>query len=445
MNVMGVMPVNSLILKMSIPMMISMFVQALYNIVDSIFVARINENALAAVSLAFPVQVLIIGIAVGTGVGINTLLSRSLGERDFEKANKAAGNGLFLALISAIVFFVVGILFTEIYFRTQTDINEIIEYGCDYISIICIFSFTVFGQIIFERLLSSTGKTFYSMISQITGALVNVALDPILIFGLFGFPALGVKGAAIATVIGECCGCAAAIFFNFKINNEIQFSFKSFKPDSSIIKSIYAVGIPSILIQCAGSIMVYGVNRILIQFSSTANAVFGVFFRLQSFVFMPVFGMNNAIIPIIAYNYGARHKDRIIKTIKLSAIYAACIMLIGLLLFQFIPQKMLFLFNATPEMMKIGIPAFHIISAIFLFAGFSIVFISVLQAMGNAIQGLLVVCARQLLVLLPAAWLLSLTGSLDAVWFAFPIAEIVSLAACIFFIKRLFATKLRNL
>jgi Na+-driven multidrug efflux pump len=283
------------------------------------------------------------------------------------------------------------------------------------------------------------------MISQITGALVNIALDPILIFGLFGFPAMGVKGAAIATIIGECCGSIVAIVFNLKINKEIRFSFKGFKPDLGIIKSIYAVGFPSILIQCAGSLMIYSVNRILIQFSSTANAVFGVFFRLQSFVFMPIFGMNNAIIPIIAYNYGARHKDRITKTIKLSVIYAACIMFIGLLLFQLIPQKMLLLFNATPDMMAIGVPAFRIISAIFLFAGFCIVFISVLQAMGNAVQGLLIVCARQFLVLLPAAWLLSLSGSLDAVWLAFPIAEIVSLAACIFFIKRLFATKLRNL
>ncbi|MDR1147676.1 MAG: MATE family efflux transporter, partial [Spirochaetaceae bacterium] len=329
MNVMGVMPVNSLILKMSIPMMISMLVQALYNIVDSIFVAQINENALAAVSLAFPVQMAIIGIAVGTGVGINALLSKSLGERNFEKVNKTAANGIFLALMGAAVFFAAGILFTEVYFRTQTDIDEIVKYGCDYISIICIFSFTVFFQITFERLLASTGKTFYAMISQITGALVNIALDPILIFGLFGFPAMGVKGAAIATIIGECCGSFTAFMLNLKINKEIRFSFKGFKPDLGIIKSIYAVGFPSILIQCAGSLMIYGVNRILIQFSSTANAVFGVFFRLQSFVFMPIFGMNNAIIPIIAYNYGARHKDRITKTIKLSVIYAACIMFIG--------------------------------------------------------------------------------------------------------------------
>jgi putative MATE family efflux protein len=426
-------------------MMLSMMVQALYNIVDSIFVARISENALAAVSLAFPVQALIIGIAVGTGVGINALLSKSLGERDFDKVNKSAVNGLFLSWLSAIVFLVAGILFSEIYFKTQTGINEIIEYGRDYISIICIFSFSVFTQITFERLLSSTGKTFYAMLSQITGALINIALDPIFIFGLFGVPKMGVKGAAIATIIGECCASLTALAFNLKVNKEINLSLKNFRPDGKIIKSIYAVGIPSILMQCVGSFMIYGVNRILILFTSTANAVFGVFFRLQSFIFMPVFGMNSAIIPIIAFNYGARHRERIVKTIKLSIMYAACIMFIGLLLFQLIPHKMLLWFNATPEMLEIGVTAFRIMSTIYIFAGFCIVCISVLQAMGNAVQGLLVVSARQILVLLPAAWLLSFTGSLDAVWLAFPIAEIVSLAASIFFIRHLFATKLKRL
>jgi putative MATE family efflux protein len=426
-------------------MMLSMMVQALYNIIDSIFVARISENALTAVSLAFPIQALIIGIAVGTGVGINALLSKSLGERDFEKVNKSAVNGLFLSWISAAVFFVAGILFSGIYFKTQTDISEIIEYGRDYISIICIFSFTVFSQITFERLLSSTGKTFYTMISQITGALVNIALDPIFIFGLFGVPKMGVKGAAIATVIGECCASLVALFFNLKVNKDIHLSFKRFRPDLKVIKSIYAVGIPSILMQCVGSFMIYGVNRILILFTSTANAVFGVFFRLQSFIFMPVFGMNSAIIPIIAFNYGARHRERIVKTIKLSVIYAACIMSVGLLLFQLVPDKMLLLFNATPDMLEIGVPAFRIMSTIYIFAGFCIVCVSVMQAMGNAVQGLVVVSARQILVLLPAAWLLSFTGSLDAVWLAFPIAEVASLIASVFFIKRLFVTKLKYL
>jgi putative MATE family efflux protein len=425
--------------------MLSMMIQALYNIVDSIFVARISENALTAVSLAFPVQALIIGIAVGTGVGINALLSKSLGERDFEKVNKSAVNGLFLSWLSALLFFVAGLLFSEIYFKTQTGISEIIGYGRDYLSIVCIFSFAVFSQITFERLLSSTGKTFYTMISQMTGALVNIALDPIFIFGLFGVPKMGVKGAAIATIIGECCASLVALLFNLKVNKEIRFSFKKFRPDGKIIKSIYAVGIPSILMQCVGSFMIYGVNRILILFTSTANAVFGVFFRLQSFIFMPVFGMNSAIIPIIAFNYGARHRERIIKTIKLSVMYAACIMAVGLLLFQLIPHKMLLLFNATPEMLEIGVTAFRIMSTIYIFAGFCIVCISVMQAMGNAVQGLVVVSARQILVLLPAAWLLSLTGSLDAVWLAFPIAEVVSLVASIFFIRRLFATKLKQL
>jgi putative MATE family efflux protein len=283
------------------------------------------------------------------------------------------------------------------------------------------------------------------MISQMTGALINIALDPVFIFGLFGVPRMGIKGAAIATVIGECCSSLVALILNLKMNKEIRISFKGFRPDYKIIKSIYVVGIPSILMQCVGSLMIYGVNRILIRFTSTANAVFGVFFRLQSFIFMPVFGMNNAIIPIIAFNYGARHKERIVETIKLSLIYAGCIMFTGLLLFQLIPQKMLLLFNATPDMLAIGVTAFRIMSTIYIFAGFCIVCISVLQAMGNALQGLLVVSARQILVLLPAAWLLSFTGNLDAVWLSFPIAEIISLAASIFFIKRLFETKLQNL
>jgi putative MATE family efflux protein len=422
-----------------------MLVQALYNIVDSIFVARISESALSAVSLAFPVQALIIGVAVGTGVGINALLSKSLGERDFDRANKSAVNGLFLAWISSAVFLAAGVLFTGIYFDTQTDIKEIANYGRDYLSIICIFSFTVFNQITLERLLSSTGKTFYAMLSQIIGAVVNIILDPIFIFGMFGVPRMEVKGAAIATVIGECCSVAAAVIFNIKVNKEITISFKGFRPDTKIIKSIYAVGFPSILMQCVGSLMIYGMNRILIKFTPTANAVLGVFFRLQSFIFMPVFGMNSAIIPLIAFNYGARHRNRIIKTIKLSVLYAAIIMLIGLAVFQLIPHRMLALFNATPEMLKIGIPAFRIVSTIYIFAGFCIVCISVLQAMGNAVQGLLVVSARQLLVLLPAAWLLSLTGKLDAVWLSFPIAETVSLALSIFFIRRLFMVKLKRL
>jgi putative MATE family efflux protein len=430
---------------MSIPMMLSMLVQALYNIVDSIFVAQISESALSAVSLAFPVQALIIGIAVGTGVGINALLSKSLGERDFERANKSAVNGLFLAWISSAVFLAAGVLFTGVYFNTQTDIKIIASYGHDYLSIICIFSFAVFNQITLERLLSSTGKTFYAMLSQITGAVVNIALDPIFIFGMFGVPRMEVKGAAIATIIGECCSVIVAVIFNLKMNKEITISFKSFRPDAKIIKSIYAVGFPSILMQCVGSFMIYGMNRILIKFTPTANAVLGVFFRLQSFIFMPVFGMNSAIIPIIAFNYGARHKNRIIKTIKLSVMYAAIIMAIGLAAFQLIPHRMLALFNATPEMLKIGVPAFRIVSTIYIFAGFCIVCISVLQAMGNAVQGLIVVSARQLLVLLPVAWLLSLTGQLDAVWLSFPIAETVSLAVSIFFIRRLFAVKLKNL
>lgn len=440
---MGVMSVHRLLLTMSIPMMISMMVQALYNIVDSIFVAMLNENALTAVSLAFPVQNLMIAIGVGTGVGVNAFLSKSLGEKNFEYVNKSAMNGILLVWISSALFMAAGFFFSEAFFRTQTAIEDIVEYGRDYMSIICIFSFAIFNQVTFERLLTSTGKTFYAMISQVSGAITNIILDPIMIFGLLGFPALGVKGAAIATVIGQLVGASLGLFFNLRVNQEIRLSFKGLKPDRAIIGRIYAVGAPSILMAASGSIMVYGVNKILIGFTTTATAVFGVFFKLQSFVFMPVFGLNNAMVPILAYNYGAQKKERITKTIKLGVSYAMGIMLVGLIFFQLIPDKLLLLFNATPEMFSIGVTAFRINSLIFVFAGFCIVFISVFQALGNGMASLCIAVARQILVLVPVAWLLSLSGVLNAVWWAFPIAECVSLILSIFFMKRMYDRKIK--
>jgi putative MATE family efflux protein len=376
-NIMGTESINRLLLSMSIPMMLSMMVQALYNIVDSIFVARIGENALAAVTLAFPVQNLMIGVGVGTGVGINALLSKSLGERNFDTVNKSASNGLFLVWVSALVFAVVGFFFSEWYFRLQTDIEEIISMGRDYLFMVTVFSFAIFSQVTFERLLASTGKTFYAMVSQIIGAVINLILDPIMIFGLLGFPAMGVKGAALATIIGQAIASLVAVYLNLSRNKEIHFSFKGFKPDGRIIKGIYGVGVSSILMQATGSIMNYGINLVLLSFTPTAIAVFGVFFRLQSFLFMPVFGLNNAMVPIIAFNYGTRNKSRITKTIKLSMCYAAFIMIIGFMLFQLIPDKLLLLFNASEEMLIIGIAALRIISLIFLFAGFCVVGLSV--------------------------------------------------------------------
>lgn len=442
---MGVMSIQRLLLTMAIPMMLSMMVQALYNIVDSIFVARLNENALTAVTLAFPIQNLMIAIGVGTGVGINAFLSKSLGEKNFDAVNKSAMNGLLLVWISSAVFMLAGFLFSETFFRTQTSSEEIIEHGKDYMSVVCIFSFVLFSQITFERLLTSTGKTFYAMISQIAGAVINIILDPLLIFGLLGFPALAVKGAAIATVIGQTVGTVIGLYFNLKVNREIRLSLKNLKPSAAIIRRIYSVGAPSILMASVGSIMLYGFNKILIAFTATAIAVFGVFFRLQSFVFMPVFGLNNAMVPILAYNYGARKKDRIIKTIKLGVIYSCGVMLAGFVVFELIPAKLLMMFNATGEMIAIGVTAFRIVSLVFLFAGFSIVFVSVFQALGDGMASLCISVARQLGVLLPAAWFLSLSGVLNAVWWAFPAAECVSLVLSIFFMKRVYNKTLRSM
>lgn len=434
-NKMGVMPINKLLISMSLPMMISMLVQALYNIVDSIFVAQIGENALASVSLVFPLQMLMISVGMGTGVGINALLSKSLGEKNFDRANKTADNGIFLALLSFIVFCIIGLFFSRIYMSFQTNISEIVDYGTSYLTIICCFSFGIFGQVTFERLLQSTGKTFYTMITQGTGAIINIILDPILIFGLLGFPAMGVAGAALATVIGQVIAASLAIYFNLTKNDEIHISFKKFRPSGQIIKRIYYVGVPSTIMAAIGSVMTFGMNLILISFTPTATAVFGVYFRIQSFVFMPVMGLNNGMIPIVAYNYGARNKDRMNQTIKLSIIYAVAIMLTGLAVIQIFPSQILSVFNASQAMLEIGIPALRIISLSFTFAGFCIIISSVLQALGNGILSMFISIARQLIVLLPSAFILAKVFGLNAVWWSFPISEIASLILCIIFMK----------
>ena len=436
-NKMGVMPVNKLLMNMSLPMMISMLVQALYNVVDSIFVSRIDENALTAVSMAFPIQSLMIALGAGTGVGVNALLSRSLGEKDYDRVNKAAGNGIFLAGINYLVFLLVGILVTTPFYLSQTKDAQILSYGQQYLTIICCCSFGMYGQFIFERLLQSTGRTFYTMITQSIGAIINIILDPIFIFGYFGVPKMGVAGAAIATVIGQIVAGTIALVINIKKNDEIQLKVKGFRPDGKTIARIYEVGIPSIIMQAIGSVMTYGMNRILIVFSSTAVAVFGVYFKLQSFIFMPVFGLNNGMVPIIAYNYGAGKKDRLIKTLKLSIIYAVGLMLLGVIIFQLFPAPLFALFDASETMLAIGIPALRIISLSFIFAGFCIVCGSLFQALGNGVYSMVVSIARQLLVLLPVAYLLSLSGKVEAVWWAFPVAEIASLSLTVFFMFRI--------
>lgn len=436
-NKMGVMPIDKLLLSMSLPMMISMLVQALYNIVDSIFVSQINEYALRAVSLAFPVQSLMIAVAVGTGVGINAFVSKSLGEKEFEKANIIANNGIFIEMISYVVFALVGIFFSVPFFNSQTRIPEVREYGVTYLTICCVVSLGIFMQTTFERLLQSTGKTFYTMITQVSGAVINLILDPILIFGYFGVPSMGVAGAAMATVIGQVIATVMAIIFNLKYNTELHISFKGFKPDGRIILQIYKVGAPSIVVQAIGSIMTYGMNLILAAFGA-AQTVFGVYFKLQSFIFMPVFGLNNGMVPIIAYNYGAGKKERVIKTLKSSIKYGVGIMLAGLIVMELFPAQLLSLFNATPEIFEIGVPALRTICISFIFAGFCIIVGSAFQALGNGVYSMIVSVARQLCVLLPVAYLLSLSGNVHLIWWSFPIAELASVGMSTFFLIRIY-------
>lgn len=444
-NKMGAMPVNRLLISMSLPMMISMLVQALYNIIDSIFVSRINENALTAVSLAFPLQSLMIAFGVGTGVGINALLSRVLGEKDSEKVNKAAVNGIFLDGVNFVIFLLIGLFATTPFYLIQTGDAEIFSYGKQYLSIVCCCSLGMFTQFVFERLLQSTGKTFYTMLTQGMGALINIILDPIFIFGYFGLPAMGVAGAAIATVIGQTVAGIAAVAVNLKKNTEIKLQFRGFRPDMAIIGEIYKVGVPSIIMQSIGSFMTYGMNQILLAFTSTAATVFGVYFKLQSFVFMPIFGLNNGMVPIVAYNFGARNKERLTRTVKLSMVYAVCLMAAGFLVFQIFPAQLFAMFDASETMLAIGVPALRIISLSFVLAGFGIVSGSVFQALGNGVYSLIVSVARQLLVLLPVAFLLSLTGNLNAVWWAFPIAELVSFGVSVFFLIRIYRGVIRHI
>ena len=403
-NKMGVMPINRLLISMSLPMIISMLVQALYNIVDSIFVASIDQAALTAVSMAFPIQNLIIAVSVGTCVGVNALLSRSLGEKKQETANLAAVNGLFLAFLNFVIFALFGIFGARIFFESQTSNPVIIEYGVQYLQIVCIFSFGIFLEMMYERILQSTGQTFYCMITQGVGAIINIIMDPILIFGLCGMPKMGIQGAAAATVFGQIMAMLLAMFFNHAKNKEVQIRLRGFSPHWKTISTIYQVGVPSIIMQSISSVMTFGMNKILIGFSETAVAVFGVYFKLQSFIFMPIFGLNNGMVPIVAYNYGARSKKRIMETVRLSIGIAVTIMLLGLVIFHTIPAQLLMLFQADAHMLEVGVPALRIISLSFIFAGYCIIVGSVFQALGNGMYSLMVSAARQLVCILPMAW-----------------------------------------
>ena len=434
-NKMGTMPENKLLLSMAVPMMISMLVQALYNIVDSIFVSRICEDALTAVSMAFPWQNIVIAIAVGFGVGINALLSRALGQKNAERVNQVAVNGLLLAGLSYLLVLVAGLIGIRAYMRTQTDIESIVNYGITYLNICILCSFGVFVEITFERFLQATGRTVYSMITQLTGAITNIVLDPILIFGLLGFPKLGIAGAAWATVIGQCVGAVVAVTLNHFKNPEVHLRLRHIRPNGRLMGEITAISIPSIIMSCISSLTCFVMNMILIAYSSTAVAVFGVYFKLQSFVFMPVFGLNNGMVPIIAYNYGAQKPERIHKTIRLGMVYAVAIMAIGLLVFQLIPKELLLMFDASDAMLEIGAPALRIMSLAFVFAGIGIASSSACQAFGYSVYSMLISIARQIVVLIPAAYLLSLSGVLRSIWFAFPIAEIASLILSLFFLR----------
>ena len=440
-NKMGVMPIPKLILNMSLPMIISMLVQALYNVVDSYFVARYAQDALTAVSLAFPAQNLMIGVATGTAVGVNALLSRALGEKKPELANQIAENGIFLALVGYAIFLLFGLFGVRAFFSTQTSVPQIIEYGVDYLSVICCFSFGLFGQIMFERLMQSTGRTIYTMFTQGTGAIINIILDPIFIFVF----KQGAKGAAIATVIGQIIAFTLAVVLNHLKNDDLHLNLKAFRPNPRLIGRIYAIGVPSILMVAIGSVMTFLFNIILITYTRAAElsaTVFGVYFKLNSFVFMPVFGLNNGVIPIIAYNYGARNRRRMMEAVKLAVIYAAGYILLGLLAFMLIPGQLLKIFNASEEMLRVGIPALRIIGSTFLFAGVCIAMGSVFQALGYGTYSMIVSFARQLVVLLPAAYILARIGMQTSndtlVWYAFPIAEIASLITTLILFTRLY-------
>ncbi len=444
-NKMGVMPVRRLLITMSLPMVISMLVQALYNVVDSMFVSYISEYALTAVGLAFPAQNLMISVGVGTGVGVNALLSKSLGEKNFDAANKAAVNGIFLAFCSWAAFALLGGFFSRTFMALQTDVPEIIAYGDTYLTIIAVASVGMMFQICFERLLQSTGKTIYTMLSQGLGAVINLILDPLLIFGLGPFPAMGIAGAALATVIGQCVGALLGLFCNLRRNPEITISFRGFRPHGVTIRKIYAVGVPSIIMSSIGSVMTFGMNKILGAFNSTAVAVFSAYFKLESFIFMPVFGLNNGIVPIIAYNYGARKPDRIRAAAKLGFLYGAAIMAVGVLLFWLIPGRLLGIFNASDYMLEIGIPALRLISLSFLPAAFGIVTSSVCQALGHGVLSLIVSVLRQLVLILPVSWLLGHFVGLSAVWAAFPFAEVFSFLLSAVFMGYMFKTVVRPL
>ena len=435
-NKMGTMPVGKLLLAMGLPMMASMLFQALYNVVDSFFVARLGQDALNAVSLALPLQNLMIAVGGGLGVGMNALLSRSLGEKKFENADRAANTTIFLAIMASIIFALIGVFVSRPFFALQTANENIIRYGVDYTSICLGVSFGIFLQFTAERMLQATGRTVLSMCTQVLGAVINMIMDPILIFGLFGFPRLEVAGAAVATVLGQIVAAIAGLILNKKLNDDVHLRISHIRWHSWTVKEIFRVGFPSMLMMSVGSVTTFTMNKILMGFSEAATAVYGAYFKLQNFIFMPVFGLNNACVPIVSYNYGAARLDRLKKAVKYTICTAICIMVCGTLLFESVPEVLLGFFNPSAEMLSIGAVALRIVGIHFPLAGFCIIAGSVCQAIGNPLHSLLISVGRQIVVLLPVAYLMSLTGNLNLVWFAFPIAEGVSLMLSTFFLRK---------
>ena len=444
-NKMGVMPIGKLLFNMALPMIISMIVQALYNVVDSIYVSQVSESAVTALSLAFPVQNMQIGFGLGIAVGVNSLLSKSLGEKNQEAANYAAGNGIFLVIIAVVLFMLFGVFGARPYFEMQSTVEETVEGGIAYTSICCVLTLGCFAQMLGERLLQSSGRTVYTMISQSTGAVINIILDPIFIHGWLGLPAMGVAGAAIATVIGQWIAAGMCLFFNLRFNPDVQLGLKYIRPRAQTLKPILAVGIPTLVMNSIGSVMNFGMNQIFQGFQETATGVFGIYYKLQSFFFMPLFGTNNATISIIAYNYGARKPERMTKTLRLALVTGLCFMLFGLTVFQLVPEALLGLFNPSDEFLRMGIKALRIVSIHFPIAAVGVMLGASFQALGNGIYSTIVSLCRQLLALLPAAYLLSLTGNVDNVWWSFPIAEVVSALVTLILYRRLYLAKIKPL
>jgi len=444
-NKMGTMPIGKLLFTMALPMIIAMLVQALYNVVDSIYVSQISESAVTALGLAFPIQNILIGFATGIGVGVNSLLSKSLGEGNQKAANRAAGNGVFLLLIATVIFILFGFFGSRPYFEIQSSVPETVDGGAIYTAICCIGSLGIFVEILGERLLQASGRTFYTLITQGSGAVINIVLDPVFIFGFepLGIPPMGIAGAAVATIIGQWIAGILAVIFNFKCNPDVQFELSYLKPHAKTLGPILTVGIPSIIMMAIGSVMNFGMNQILQGFHETATGVFAIYFKLQSFFFMPLFGINNATISIVAYNYGARNPKRITGTLLRSSLTALCIMAAGLLIFQFLPDLLLGIFNPSDEFLRIGRSALRLISLCFPAAAIGIALSASFQAMGDGIYSTITSLCRQLVVLLPVAYLLSLTGEVVNVWWAFPIAEVASLCATVFFFTRIYRKKIK--